>query len=284
MPRGRKVSPEQIVVMLRQIEVQLAQGKSLAQACKEAGLSEQGRHRRLARPLQPSSAALILGLPATRACHPRLRQPPTHVTDHAIVSSNPVQIPGQVNWRPAMNKKYRVTLTLAEREELERLLARGKADVRRLRHAQILLKADEADGGPAWPDARIAEAFKAGITTVERVRQRFVEEGLGAALNPYRAGTRVYERKLDGAQEAHLIALACSAPPDGRARWTLRLLAQHMVELAYVDTLSHETVRQTLKKERPPAAPQAHVVHPREALGGVRPLHGGRARGLSSPA
>ena len=149
-----------------------------------------------------------------------------------------------------MTKKYRVTLTLAEREELERLLARGKADVRKIKHAQILLKADEAEGGPGWPDERIAEAFAAGITTVERVRRRFVEEGLASALSPYRGGKRIYERKLDGAQEAHLIALACSAPPDGRARWTLRLLAQRMVELAYVDTLSHETVRQTLKKMR----------------------------------
>src|SRR4051812_42054487 len=101
-----------------------------------------------------------------------------------------------------MHKKYRVTLTLAEREELERMLARGKADVRKIKHAQILLKADEADeadeaeSGPAWPDARIAEAFAAGITTVERVRQRFVEEGFASALSPYRGGTRVYERKL----------------------------------------------------------------------------------------
>ena len=166
-----------------------------------------------------------------------------------------------------MPKKYRVTLTLAERDELERLLARGKADVRKIKHAQILLKADEADGGPAWPDARIAEAFEAGITTVERVRQRFVEEGLASALSPYRAGKRIYTRKLDGAQEAHLIALACSAPPDGQARWTLRLLAQHMVELAYVDRLSYETGRQTLKKERPQTAPEKDVVYSREALG-----------------
>ena len=86
--------------------------------------------------------------------------------------------------RPALNKKDRVTLTLAEREERERLLARGKADVRRLRHAQILLKADEAESRPAWPDTRIAEAFAAGITTVERVRQRFVEEGFASALSP----------------------------------------------------------------------------------------------------
>src|SRR3954451_4947752 len=183
-----------------------------------------------------------------------------------------------------MPKKYRVTLTLAERDELERLLARGKADVRKIKHAQILLKADEAESGPAWPDARIAEAFAAGITTVERVRQRFVEEGLASALSPYRGGKRLYERKLDGAQEAHLIALACSAPPDERARWTLRLLARRMVELAYVDTLSYETVRQTLKNERPPAAPETDVVHPRQALGRARLPPGGRARGLPSPA
>jgi transposase len=182
-----------------------------------------------------------------------------------------------------MTKKYRVTLTRAEREELERLLARGKADIRKIKHAQILLKADEADGGPAWPDARIAEAFAAGITTVERVRQRFVEEGLASALSPYRGGKRIYERKLDGAQEAHLIALACSPPPDGQARWTLRLLAQRMVELAYVDTLSYETVRQTLKKERPQTAPQKDVVHPRQALGRVRRPHGRRAGGLPPP-
>ena len=182
-----------------------------------------------------------------------------------------------------MPKKYCVTLTAEERQEVERLLSRGKADVRCLKHAQILLKADEADGGPGWSDARIADAFDAGVATIERLRQRFVEEGLQAALRPYRTGTRTYERKLDGAQEAHLIALACSAPPEGRARWTLRLLAQSMVELAYVDTLSYETVRQTLKKERLAAAPQAHVVHPRQALGGVRLPHGGRAGGLPSP-
>ena len=182
-----------------------------------------------------------------------------------------------------MPKKYRVTLTAEEREELDRLLSRGKADVRCLKHAQMLLKADEAEGGPGWSDARIADAFDAGVATIERLRQRFVEEGVQAALRTYRTGTRLYERKLDGAQEAHLIALACSAPPDERARWTLRLLAQRMVELAYVDTLSYETVRQTLKKERPPAAPKKDVVYPRQALGGVRLPHGRRAGGLPSP-
>ncbi len=113
-----------------------------------------------------------------------------------------------------MNKKYRVTLTPAERQELEGVLARGKADVRWLRHAQILLKTDQAEGGPAWPDSRITEGLDVGITTVERVRQRFVEEGFAAALSPYRGGKRIYSRKLDGTQEAHLLQAA------GRA-WAL---------------------------------------------------------------
>ena len=147
-----------------------------------------------------------------------------------------------------MNKKYRVTLTAAERQELEQLLARGKADVRKLKHAQILLRADAGEGGPAWSDERIAEALDVGVATIERLRRRFVEEGLAAALSPYRGGKRIYDRKLDGEQEAYLIALACSAPPEGHGRWTLRLLARRMVELQHVDRLSHETVRQSLKK------------------------------------
>ncbi len=177
-----------------------------------------------------------------------------------------------------MNKKYRVTLTAEERAELAQLLARGKADIRKLRHAQVLLKADIA--GPGWSDTHIAEALDISVATIERLRQRFVEEGLAAALSPYRCGKRLYARKLDGDAEAHLIALACSSPPDGRGRWTLRLLARQMVELAYADHLSHETVRQALKKERPASAPAAHVVHPRQAVRRVRLSHGGRARGL----
>ena len=104
------------------------------------------------------------------------------------------------------------------------------------------------------------------MATVQRLRQRFVEEGFAAALGPYRSGARVYERKLDGAQEAHLIALACGTPPDGRARWTLRLLASQMVELRQADAVSHETVRQVLKK-RPQAAPSPDVAHPAQAIG-----------------
>jgi transposase len=146
-------------------------------------------------------------------------------------------------------KRYRITLTGEEREELGRLLARGKADVRKIKHAQVLLKADEAADGPGWSDERIAEALDVGLATVRRLRQRFVEEGFAAAVSPYRGGKRLYPTKLDGAQGAHLIALACASPPEGHdGRWSLRLLARRMVELEHVDTLSHETVRQTLKK------------------------------------
>lgn len=184
-------------------------------------------------------------------------------------------------------KKYRVTLTTEERDELAALLSRGKADVRKLKHAQVLLKAaDASEGGPAWPDEQIAEAVGVGVATVERLRRRFVEEGFEAALSPYRGRgqQRLYTRKLDGEQEAHLIALACSAPPEGRGRWTLRLLASRMVELQHVaDTLSYETVRRTLKKERAQAAPAADVVHPAQALRRVRLPHGRRAGGVLPP-
>src|SRR3712207_3959570 len=106
-------------------------------------------------------------------------------------------------------------MAAAERDELAALLSRGKADVRRLKHAQVLLKADAAAGGPGWPDERIAEAIGVGVATVERLRRRFVEEGLAAALSAYRRGTRVYARRLDREQE-EMVALACSAPPEGR--------------------------------------------------------------------
>jgi transposase len=147
-----------------------------------------------------------------------------------------------------MGKRFRVTLGETERSELGRLLGKGKVDVRRLKHAQILLKADESEGGLAWPDAQIAEAVGCGTATVERVRRRFVEEGLDLALSPYRTPRREYRTKLDGEQEAKLIATACGAPPEGRSRWTLRLLADKLVELNVVDSISHEAVRQALKK------------------------------------
>jgi len=148
-----------------------------------------------------------------------------------------------------MRKKYHVTLTLEERCELEQMISAGKAAARKLTHARILLKADEAEGGPGWSDPDIAEALDVGLSTVWRVRQRFVEEGTAAALTP-QPSQRVYERKLDGAGEAYLIAVACSKPPRGRKRWTLRLLADRMVVLGHADELSYETVRRVLKKTR----------------------------------
>jgi transposase len=188
-------------------------------------------------------------------------------------------------WRreAAVAKRYRVSLTTAEREALGRMISRGKADARKLAHARVLLHADAFEGGADWTDTRIAEAVRVSVRTIERVRQRFVEDGLEAALLP-RPSPRVYARKLDGEQEARLIALACSGPPEGKRRWTLRLLAERMVELEVVPDLSHETVRQTLKKERPQTAPAADVVHPAQALGRVRVPHGRRAGGLPSPA
>jgi hypothetical protein len=146
-----------------------------------------------------------------------------------------------------MAKLYRVTLTPPERQELQQLISRGKADARKLAHARILLQADEAEGGPQRTDGQIAAALDTTTRTVERVRERFVEQGLEAALLP-EPSKRVYVRKLDGRQEARLVALACSKPPAGKARWALRLLADEMVELEVVDSLSYETVRQTLKK------------------------------------
>jgi transposase len=182
-----------------------------------------------------------------------------------------------------MAKRYGVTLTAEERDELGRMISRGKADARKLAHARVLLQADASEGGPGWTDTAISEAVRVSVRTIERVRQRFVEDGLEAALLP-KPSPRVYARKLDGEQEARLIALACSAPPEGKARWTLRLLAGRMVELEVVPELSHETVRQTLKKERAEAAPAADVVHPAQALGRVRLAHGRRAGGVSAPA
>jgi transposase len=145
-------------------------------------------------------------------------------------------------------KKYKVTLTAEERKSLKDLISGGKASALKLVRARILLKADAAPGGPAWMDQRIAEAVEVNVTTVERIRQRFVEQGLEAALSRKRQDRPSRERKLDGRAEARLIALACSAPPQGRTAWTLRLLANKLVELEIVDTISDETVRQVLKK------------------------------------
>ena len=146
-----------------------------------------------------------------------------------------------------MEKRYRVTLTEDERAGLEKLVSTGKAAAKKLVRARILLLADEAVGGSAFVDPEIVAALGCGRATVERVRKQFVEEGPEATLSP-KPSTRVFERRLDGKAEAHLIALTCSPAPAGRAKWTLRLLADRMVTLEYVESLSHETVRRTLKK------------------------------------
>jgi transposase len=146
-----------------------------------------------------------------------------------------------------MSKKYIVSLTPEERQLLEQLTKKGKAPAYKINHARILLKADtnQLDGG--WIDQAINKALDISISTIERVRRLFVEQGIEAALRR-QPPSNSKSRKLDGQQEAHLIAIACSQPPEGLARWTLRLLAECMVELEIVDKISHETVRQTLKK------------------------------------
>ena len=146
------------------------------------------------------------------------------------------------------HKKYLVTLTPEERHWLTSLVSAGKRSALTITRARILLKADQADGGPAWDDAAIAEALDCSARTIERVRQRFVERGLEQALGRKPQGRPSRGRKFDGAAEARLIALACSQPPEGRARWTLKLLAGRLVALEVVDGISYETVRRTLKQ------------------------------------
>ena len=142
-----------------------------------------------------------------------------------------------------MNKKYIVDLTDEERNRLRQLVRSGKHSARRIRYGHVLLKAHAG-----WTDQKISEALDIGIRTVQRIRQRFVEEGMEVALGARSRKPKPYRRKLDGRQEAQLIALACSEAPEGRTRWTLRMLADRMVELCYVDTVCHETVRRVLKK------------------------------------
>ncbi len=148
----------------------------------------------------------------------------------------------------AMRKAFIVKLTEAERALLEALVTTGSGAARKLARARILLKADTSNGRAGWSDAEIGAAVDVSRTTVERVRKQYGTAGLDVALNRKRPPARL--PKLDGAAEAHLIATACSAPPAGHTRWTLRLLAGRLIELEQVDTISHETVRQILKKTR----------------------------------
>jgi transposase len=145
-----------------------------------------------------------------------------------------------------MNKRFIVRLSVEERARLEAMIAKGKTAARKVTRARILLKADCSGLGPAWSDQQISEALDLGAITVHRVRRSFVEGGLDGAL--VRRPVPRRPRMLDGEQEAHLIALACGSPPAGRCRWTLRLLADKLVELGHVGNVSHETIRRTLKK------------------------------------
>ena len=142
-----------------------------------------------------------------------------------------------------MKKKYVVDLSKEEKEQLEQLTSKGHSAARKIRRAHILLLADEG-----LKDKEIAKALNAAVTTVERVRKRFVEEGLGAALSERPRIGGALRRRLDGKGEAYLVALACSEPPEGRGRWTMQLLADRLVEVGLVEEISDETVRRALKK------------------------------------
>ncbi|MHB8841159.1 MAG: IS630 family transposase [Candidatus Aquicultor sp.] len=144
-------------------------------------------------------------------------------------------------------KKYNVMLSAEERIKLENIITKGTEKARKITRARILLKTDSGEFGPGYDDAAVKEALDAGLATIARIRQRFVEEGLDAALSN-RPSTRQYERILDGDGEAHLVKLACSNPPDGRESWTLQLLADKLVELNHAESISYETVRRNLKK------------------------------------
>jgi transposase len=142
-----------------------------------------------------------------------------------------------------VKKKYMVELDERERRRLREMIRKGHSGARRLRRAHVLLLADEGHA-----DAQIARSLHAGVRTVERVRKRFVEEGLEAALSERPRIGGALRRKLDGHQEAYLVALACSDPPEGRERWSMQMLAERMVEVGLVEEISDETVRRTLKK------------------------------------
>jgi len=147
-----------------------------------------------------------------------------------------------------MPKRHVVQLTGEERQRCMDVVRAGSAPARTIMHAQVLLKADSGPHGAGWTDQAIADAFGVSTVTVAHIRTVMASEGLEAALDHYRGPRREYRRKLDGHQEAYLVALACSKPPEGRERWSLRLLANRMVELGYVDTVSYNTVGRVLKK------------------------------------
>lgn len=181
-----------------------------------------------------------------------------------------------------MNKKHVVRLESQEREELQKLVSKGKAAARKLTHAHILLQSDVAEGRPGRTDEQIAEALGVTTRTVEHVRRRCVEEGLETALERKKREGSPTPRILDGAKEAKLVALCCSEAPKGRKRWTLRLLADRLVELNIVESISRYTVHRVMKKKRAQALAQKDVVHSTRAERRVRMRHGKRAGCLPS--
>ena len=145
-------------------------------------------------------------------------------------------------------KKCIICLSKEERKSLKSLITSGKGPARMFTRARILLKADSGEGGPGWPDEKISEALDVTVQTIERVRKQLAEEGVEGVLKRRKYTQKISRKKLDGDAEAHLIALACSESPTGYSRWSLRLLADKMVELGYVENISHEAVRRVLKK------------------------------------
>lgn len=143
--------------------------------------------------------------------------------------------------------KYKVTLTEAEREELETIISKGTHPVSKIKDAMILLSCDESEYATKYPNKVISDIARVSMKTIDRVKKKFVEEGFDAVMYPGKS-KRIYAKKFDGELEAHLVALCCSEAPSGYAKWSLRLLADKMVELQYVDEISHESVRQILKK------------------------------------
>jgi len=144
--------------------------------------------------------------------------------------------------------KYVVELTSEERKELSELVSKGKAAARKITHARVLLQADESENGSAWTDNQVSEAFGIHLNTIHGIRRLFVEQGLQAALERKKQDNPSRKRIVDGEVEAHLIALRCGSPPEGKNQWNLRLLADKLVTLEIVPSISHETVRQALKK------------------------------------
>lgn len=177
-------------------------------------------------------------------------------------------------------KRHQVILTAEQGQSMLELIAAGKASAQRLAHARVLLKADASAGGPSWTDEKIAEAVEVSIATVERVRQRFAREGVEAALGRKKQQRPSRERKLTGAAEAHLLALAGSQPPEGRASWTMQLLADKLVELQIVESICDESVRRTLKK-RSQDVPEGARGHCGEGLSRSCPQKKGYVEGPS---